>query len=110
MFAILVILYATNMSSTKSIYDTIVGVPVKLSFTIIEPPVGVCEDCFDANNISEMVNASHNIKYNNSSMSYNSVLSKKYIKDYDIKNLPADRKSTRLNSSHTDISRMPSSA
>ena len=35
---------------------------------------------------------------------------KKYLKDMEL-NLPIpDRKSTRLNSSHTDISRMPSSA
>ena len=30
--------------------------------------------------------------------------------DFRIKNADEDRKSTRLNSSHTDISRMPSSA
>ena len=33
-----------------------------------------------------------------------------YIGDIGVKGLHQDRKSTRLNSSHTDISRMPSSA
>ena len=35
---------------------------------------------------------------------------KKYSKSYDLRCCYEDRKSTRLNSSHTDISRMPSSA
>ena len=38
------------------------------------------------------------------------VNTKETVKMDDGRELPLDRKSTRLNSSHTDISRMPSSA
>ena len=90
LFAVLAILYAANIFFTRSISSAIVDTPVKLSFTIIQPPNNnECKDCFDANEISKMVDTAHNIKYTNSSMPYNSVLSQKYIKDYGIKNLPA---------------------
>ncbi len=89
LFAILAILYATNIFFTRSISNAIIDTPVKLSFTIIQPPNGGCKGCFNGNEISKMVNTSHNIKYTNSSMPYSSALSQKYIKDYGIKNLPA---------------------
>ena len=52
------------------------------------------------------------------SVFHNNELIHLYLRDLDLKSLPdiigeftnLDRKSTRLNSSHTDISRMPSSA
>ena len=89
LFGALAVLYAVNIFLTKGVFDVLVDAPAKISFTIIEPPENGCESCFDANKIVKMVDTAHDIKYKAKSMSYDNVLSQKYIEMYGIKNLPA---------------------
>lgn len=89
LFAVLATLYAVNIFLTKNISDAIIDTPAKVSFMVIEPPKDQCENCFDAEKVIKMVDANGNIKYRSSNISYGSAFSKKYIKTYDIKNLPA---------------------
>ncbi len=89
LLGILAILYATNIYFNKKVTATLVDTPVKISFMVVEPPQNVCKDCFDTQKIIKMIDRVHNIKYKTSDLSYDNVLSQKYIKTYNIKNLPA---------------------
>lgn len=86
---ILATLYAVNIFYTRSVASVLVEKPVKLSFIIVEPPKEKCDGCFDATNILKMIDTAHNVKYKTSNVPYDSVLSRKYIEMYAIKNLPA---------------------
>ncbi len=89
LFAVLAVLYAVNIYLTKNVSGILIKKPAKLSFMTIEAPKDQCQNCFDANNITKMIDSTHNIKYKSNSVPYSNALSQKYIEKYNIKNLPA---------------------
>ena len=75
---------------------------------IVGDDVAICNDCIElCNNLIIDDNTVEQIEKKQETIDkYDPILIKEFLDQHVI----GDRKSTRLNSSHTDISRMPSSA
>jgi len=89
LFTVLAVFYAVNIFNLNSINSLVVDKPVKVSFILLEQPKDECLDCFNAQDIVNIIDASHNIKYKTTLVKYDTDLSLKYIEMYGIKNLPA---------------------